>query len=397
MRDPESELADLDARQLRRRLKPLESPQGANVTLAGRGLLNFSSNDYLGLANHPALKQAFMDGISRFGAGAGASRLVSGSLAAHQALEEALAAANQTAAALLFSSGYAAAVGTLPALVGKGDVVLLDKLCHASLIDGAKLSGATLRVFPHQHLEKLERLLVSQRASLPAGSRLLIVTESVFSMDGDLAALREIVALKEKHGALLLLDEAHGFGVLGPSGMGLAEAFEVQGGVDIHMGTLSKSAGLAGGYVAASRAFIDVLINRARSFVFSTATPPALAHAGLTALELCRGGEGAARRGKLAENRQALARALGVATPPAGIVPIILGSAAAALEASRALHAQGFLVPAIRFPTVPLGAARLRVTLTADHAPQEVAALAAALAVFCENPAGRGSCDKASS
>jgi 8-amino-7-oxononanoate synthase len=364
--------------------------------LAGRGLLNFSSNDYLGLANHPALKQAFIEGVSRFGAGAGASRLVSGSLAAHHTLEEALAAANHTAAALLFSSGYAAALGTLPALVGKGDVVLLDKLCHASLIDGAKLSGATLRVFPHQHLEKLERLLVSQRASLPASSRILIVTESVFSMDGDLAALREIVALKEKYGALLLLDEAHGFGVLGPSGMGLAEALGVQGGVDIHLGTLSKSAGLAGGYVAASRGFIDVLINRARSFVFSTGTPPALAHAGLTALELCRGAEGNARRGKLAEHRQALARALGVATPAAGIVPIILGSAAAALEATSALHAQGFLVPAIRFPTVPHGAARLRVTLTAEHAPGEVAALAAVLAVFFENPAGRGSCDKAS-
>jgi 8-amino-7-oxononanoate synthase len=379
MRDPESELADLEAKHLRRRLKRLESPQGARVELAGRELLNFSSNDYLGLANHAALKQAFIDGIARYGTGAGASRLVSGSQAPHHALEEALAAANHTAAAVMFSSGYAAAVGTLPALVGKGDVILLDKLCHASLIDGARLSGAKLRVFPHQNLEKLERLLASERRSLPTSSRVLIVTESVFSMDGDLAALREIVALKEKYGALLLLDEAHGFGVLGSSGMGLAEALGIQSGVDIHMGTLSKSAGLAGGYAAASRPFIDLLINRARSFVFSTATPPALAHAGLTALELCRGPEGAARRGKLASHRHALATALALPAPPAGIFPLILGSAAAALDASAALHAHGFLVPAIRYPTVPLGAARLRVTLSAAHEVKDIAALAVAL------------------
>jgi 8-amino-7-oxononanoate synthase len=396
MRDPDGELAELEARDLRRHLKPLAGPQRPWMVSGGRGLLNFSSNDYLGLADHPAIKQACIDGIGRFGAGAGAARLVSGSLAVHHELEEALAAANHAGAALLFASGYACALGTIPALVGKGDVILLDKLCHASLIDGARLSGATVRVFPHQHLGKLERLLSGQRRALPAAARILVVTESVFSMDGDVAPLAEMVALKDAHGALLLLDEAHGFGVLGPTGMGLAEAAGVAARIDVHLGTLSKAAGLAGGYVAASRGIIDLLVNRARSFIFSTATPPALAHAGLAALELIRGAEGTELRGILASHRQALAARLGTAPPPAAIFPLILGEAAAALAAARVLDDHGFLVPAIRHPTVPLGAARLRVTLSAAHRAADVAALAEALAGICENPSRRRSADEPS-
>lgn len=388
MRDPAGELEELEARHLRRRLRPIAGPQGVRVVRDGLVVRNFSSNDYLGLAGDPRLAEALAAGARRFGAGAGAARLVSGSLAVHHELEESLAAANRCEAALMFSSGYASALGSIPALVGKGDVVLLDKLCHASLIDGARLSGATVRVFPHQHLGKLERLLASYRRTLPGAARVLVVTEAVFSMDGDLAPLREMVALKEQHGALLLLDEAHAFGVLGPTGMGLAEEAGVQHQVDLHLGTLSKAAGLAGGYVAGRRVLIDLLVNRARSFVFSTATPPALAHAGLAALEILRGEEGGRLRARLAAHRQSLADALGTPPPSAAIVPVILGAAEAALAAADELAQDGFMVPAIRHPTVPLGAARLRVTLSAAHAPEDIGALAGALRRFYANPAG---------
>ncbi len=359
--DPRPELAELAAAGLLRTLRPLDSPAGPRVVREGRELWNFGSNDYLGLASHPALADAFIEGVRRHGAGAGASRLVSGTLPPHGALEDALAAAKGMEASLLFSSGFATAAGSLPALAGKQDVVVLDKLCHACLIDGARLSGATIRVFPHNDVAKLDRLLGTLRARHPE-ARILVVTESVFSMDGDLCPLREIVDAKDRHGALLFLDEAHAFGVTGPAGMGLAAELGLQDRVDFQMGTFSKAAGLSGGYLATSAAWRDLLVNRARSFIYSTAPPPALAHAALAALGILRSAEGDALRGELR-------RRIDLLCPghPSAILPRILGDNDAALAAARNLEARGFLVPAIRYPTVPRGTARLRISLSAGH------------------------------
>ena len=372
MPSPSEELRKLQADGLLRGLQPLDSPTGPQVTRGASQLWNFASNDYLGLARHPEIEAALIEGVRRFGAGAAASRLVCGTLSPHMLLEEALAQAKLTEAALVFPAGFTTALGVIPAVVGKADFILLDKLAHACLVDAARLSGATLRVFPHNDLEKLQRLLASTRAKAPA-ARVLVATESVFSMDGDLCPLREIVGLVEAHDALLLLDEAHGFGVLGESGMGLAEREHLQQRVTFQMGTLSKAAGLCGGYLAASREWIDLLINRARPFIYSTAPPPALAHAALASLRLIRSAEGRALRLRLAQN---ISRIGASATP---IIPRILGSNEAAVAASAALAAAGFLVPAIRFPTVPRGSARLRVSLSAAHPTAAVEALATAL------------------
>jgi 8-amino-7-oxononanoate synthase len=372
MTGPADELRKLEAQGLLRGLLPLDSPAGARVVRGGRELWNFASNDYLGLARHPEIEAALIEGVRRHGAGAAASRLVCGTLAPHVLFEEALAEAKQTEAALLFSSGYATALGVVPAVVGKGGFVVLDKLCHACLIDAARLSGATLRVFPHNDLSKLGRMLSSIRAR-HAKARILVVTESVFSMDGDLCPLAGIVGLTENHDALLLLDEAHGFGVLGGHGMGLAERENLQPRIAFQMGTLSKAAGLSGGYLAASRGWIDLLVNRARSFIYSTAPPPALAHAAAASLALIRSQTGGALRRKLADH---LSR---MGNPPTAIIPWIVGSNEAALAASAALADEGFMVPAIRFPTVPRGTARLRVSLSAAHPPEAVEALAQAI------------------
>lgn len=371
MRDPLTELAALRDAGLLRTLRPLTGNHGPVIDRDGQKLWNFSSNDYLGLATDPRIASALLDGVARHGAGAGASRLLTGTHPAHRHLEDALAAAKGTEAALVFSSGFATAVGTLPALATKGDTLILDKLCHACLIDGARLSGATIRVFPHNDLEKLGRLLDSACTGADRDARVIVVTESVFSMDGDLCPLREIVELKEQHGALLLLDEAHAFGVLGPTGLGLAEQLGLQDRIDFQMGTLSKGAGLAGGFIATSRAFAELLINRARSFVFSTAPPPALCHAATTALELITSADGSALRQSLRQHIDILTN-----DHPSPIIPVILGENELALSTSQALEQAGFLVPAIRYPTVPRGSARLRISLSAAHPTAAVQALA---------------------
>ena len=369
MPDPAESLRQLAAAGLLRTQRPLDSPTGSQVVRDGRTLWNFASNDYLGLARHAEIEAALIEGVRRFGAGSAASRLICGTLPPHRQLEEALAPAKQVEAALTFSSGFATALGVIPAVVGKSDFVFLDRLSHACLVDGARLSGATIRVFPHNDLGKLARLLASTRTRVPS-ARILVATESVFSMDGDVCPLREIVELTEAHDALLLLDEAHGFGVLGGHGMGLAEQENLQRRVTFQMGTFSKAAGLSGGYLAASRAWIDFFTNRARPFIYSTAPPPALAHAALAALELIRSGEGGKLRAKLQEN---IARFSAVGTP---IVPILLGSNESALAAAAAFEDAGFLVPAIRHPTVPRGTARLRISLSAAHPPEAIEALA---------------------
>ena len=374
MPDPQPELAALADAGLLRSLRPLDSPAGPRVRREGRELWNFASNDYLGLAAHPALAEAFIEGVQRYGTGAAASRLVSGTLPPHHALEEELAAAKGCEAALVFSSGFATATGSLPALAGKHDVLVLDKLCHACLIDGARLSGATIRVFPHNDVPKLDRLLAGIRARQPQ-ARVIVVTESVFSMDGDLCPLAGIVEATDRHGALLFLDEAHAFGVLGPAGMGLAAELGLQRRVDFQMGTFSKAAGLSGGYLACSAAWRDLLVNRARSVIYSTAPPPALAHAAAASLALIRSAAGDALRDQLRARIDAL-----VPGHPSPVIPRILGENGAALAAAERLARLGFLVPAIRYPTVPRGTARLRISLSAAHPAAAVDALRAALA-----------------
>ena len=381
----EEQLEALRVRSLDRHLREICSAQGAEIETGGRRLVNFSSNNYLGLANDPRLREAAITAISEFGVGGGASRLISGTQSPHLRLEGALAKWKETEAALCFSSGYAAALGTIPALVSKGDVILLDKLCHASLIDGAELSGAILRVFPHNHLGKLEsHLQWSQREH--AGKRILIVTESVFSMDGDCAPLRELIELKKRFGALLLLDEAHAVGVIGPNGRGLAAAENLNEDVDVQMGTLSKALGASGGYICSSRNLIDWLINRARSFIYSTAPPPGIVAAALAAVDFLASPEGEERRLLLWKRirlmQEFLPRSeLNKTSSDAysAIFPWIVGDEQAVIDLASALQTEGFFVPAIRYPTVAKGAARLRITVTAAHEEDQIRALCEAI------------------
>jgi len=363
-----AELEQLRADGLYREFRDIRGAQGPRVAIGGRELLNFSSNDYLGLANDPLLQRAATAAIARWGVGAGASRLVCGNLEPYRLLEEQLARFKNKAAAIVFGSGYAANVGTITALAGQDDVLILDKLDHASIIDGARQSGAAIRVYPHLNLRKLEEILRQSQAY----RRRLIITETVFSMDGDLAPLVEIVALKEKYAAWLMLDEAHATGVFGQNRRGLAEHLGVEDQIEITLGTLSKALGCAGGFVVGSQALIDLLRNRARSLIYSTAMPPAVCAAAATAVEFVMSAAGAQRRDRLWEN----IHALGVPSP---IHPVIVGAERAAVELSGQLIVAGLFVPAIRYPTVPKGKARLRVTVSAAHTAAEIATLRSAL------------------
>jgi 8-amino-7-oxononanoate synthase len=402
------QLKALRAASLDRHLREITSSQAPEIEIEGRRLLNFSSNDYLGLANDSRLRNAAIDAINEFGVGAGASRLISGTQSPHIRLERALAEWKKTESALCFSSGYAAALGVIPALVTKNDVVLLDKLCHASLIDGARLSGAVLRVFPHNNLRKLKSHLEWARREFP-GKRVLIVTESVFSMDGDRAPLRELVQLKKRFGALLMLDEAHAIGVIGPHGRGLAAAEKLSDDVNVQMGSLSKALGASGGYICGSHDLIEWLINRARSFIYSTAPPPATAVAALAAVNFLSSSEGEKRRillWKRIRLMRALLMKLDVGSSALGvrrsdvankrptfnaersrlnensgsaIFPLIVDDEQAALDLAAALKTEGFLVPAIRYPTVARGSARLRITVAASHEEDQIRALCEAI------------------
>lgn len=387
-----TELAGLHAAGLRRELREVASAQGTRLHVGGRTLLNFSSNDYLGLAGSPALIEAAGRAARDFGAGSGASRLICGSLRVHHELEEIIAAFKGTEAALSFSSGYATALGTITALVGRDDILIVDKLAHACVIDAARLSGAKLRVFAHNDANDLERKLKwaatqSSGSPIPTRSRrVLIVTESVFSMDGDLAPLRDIVELKDRFGAWLMLDEAHATGLFGEHRRGLAEACELAGRVEIQMGTLGKALGAAGGYICGSRPLIDLLINRARSFIFSTAPAPAAAAAASTAIRFVRSGEGESRRALLWQQVDAVknaviqsGRAIGPVQSP--ILPLMIGDETAALDAATTLRECGVFIPAVRYPTVARGQARLRLTVTAAHTREDIVELQSALAM----------------
>ena len=374
---------------LYRELRRVDSAQGPRIEIGGKTFLNFSSNDYLSLANHPALKEAAIKAVEKFGAGAGASRLICGSLAPFHELEETLAAFKKTEAALTFSTGYAAALGTITALLGKDDIIILDKLVHASIVDAAKLSGAKLRIFDHNDLSDLEKILKWAKAvniqhptsNIQHPRHILIITESIFSMDGDAAPLREIVVLKEKYGAWLMLDEAHATGILGENGRGLADQLGVSDRIEVQMGTLGKALGASGGYICGSRALVDFLINRARSFIFSTAPVPAAAAAATAGIQLIQSGEGQLRREQLWQCIAEFKSEIGNRRPEifSAIIPLILGDEAKAVAAATKLREQNIFVPAIRYPTVARGAARLRITLTAAHSSDDVTALVGAL------------------
>ncbi|MDD3482698.1 8-amino-7-oxononanoate synthase [Azovibrio restrictus] len=373
------ELADLANQGLARRRRLLESPCAPRAVVEGREMLAFASNDYLGLAAHPELAQALADGALTWGAGSGASHLVSGHLGPHDLLEQRLAAFTGFARALTFSTGYLANLAVTPTLApGRDDAIFADKLNHASLIDAAQLSRARHHRYPHNEMAALERLL----AASDARSK-VIVTDAVFSMDGDLAPLTELFALAERFDAWLVVDDAHGFGVLGPHGEGsLAHC-----GIPAHprvilMGTLGKAAGVGGAFVAGSELAMDYLLQKARSYIFTTAQPPAVAAALVKSVELIAAGD--ARRAHL----QALIRQLqeGLAGLPwqllpsqTAIQPLIVGDNEAALTLSRALWERDLWVAAIRPPTVPAGTARLRISLSAAHSPADVGSLVEAL------------------
>lgn len=373
----------LREQNLFRELRRVDSPQSPRIQIAGKTLLNFSSNDYLGLANHPALKEAAIHAIEKFGVGSGASRLICGSLAPFHELETALAQFKNTEAALTFSSGFATAQGAICSLLGRNDIIILDKLVHASIVDAAKLRGAKIRVFAHNDLEDLEDKLKwatgAGRSASPA-PQILIVTESIFSMDGDAAPLQEIVALKEKYGAWLMVDEAHATGILGKNGRGLAEEIGVSNRIEIQMGTLGKALGASGGFICGSRQLADFLVNRARSFIFSTAPVPASAAAAIAALNLVQSPEGEKLRKKLHALIAEFQSAFGLSSKtPAAIIPVILGDERKATAAAAKLQEQNIFVPAIRYPSVARGAARLRITLTAIHSNEDVERLVSAL------------------
>ena len=381
-------LAALRDQGLYRQLRRVDSAPGARLDIDGQSLLNFSSNDYLGLANHPALKSAAIRGLEKFGAGAGASRLICGSLTPFHELEEALAAFKKTESALTFSTGYATAIGAITALLDKEDIIILDKLVHASIVDAARLSGAKLRVFAHNDLNDLEDILKWAKGTLhpspfsrQPSRQVLVVTEGIFSMDGDAAPLREIVVLKEQYGAWLMVDEAHATGILGQNGRGLADELGVGSQIDIQMGTLGKALGASGGFICGSRALVDFLVNRARSFIFSTAPVPAAAAAAGAAIDLMQTHEGESRRKILWQHVEAVhtARSPHSATRSSAILPVIIGGEAEAVAAAAQLREWGIFVPAIRYPTVARGQARLRVTLTSAHTKNDVEQLIAGL------------------
>ncbi|HEY3325693.1 MAG TPA: 8-amino-7-oxononanoate synthase [Novimethylophilus sp.] len=370
-------LAEREAAGLLRRRLVLESAQGARIRVEGRQVLSFCSNDYLGLANHPALIEAAKAAADEAGVGGGASHLITGHHRLHHGLEEALADFAGLPRALLFSTGYMANLGVVTALVGRGDAVFADRLNHASLNDAAVLSRSELKRFAHNDMAQLKKLLAASTAK-----RKLVLADAVFSMDGDIAPVADLLALCEQYDAWLMLDDAHGFGVLGESGRGILEYAGLSSPRIIYMATLGKAAGVAGAFVAGDPVLVESLIQNARTYVYTTATPPLLAAALLASLEIIAGEQWrrarlqeliAVLRSRLQLNRWQLANS---ATP---IQPLVIGSNKEAVEVSECLLKHGILVPAIRPPTVPQGTARLRISLSAAHTVEDVAALAQAL------------------
>jgi len=366
-----AKLAEIKHNGLFRRLRPVSGAQDSMVMLDGRKVLLLSSNNYLGLANHPVLKRAARSAIERYGCGSGASRLISGDMTLHRELEQRLAALKHTEAALVFPTGYHANVGAISALMEPGDTILSDALNHASIIDGCRLSRARVLVFRHCDMMHLEQLL----ASCPQSGQRLIVTDSVFSMDGDVAPLVEIVTLAHRYNAWVMVDEAHATGVFGEHGAGVVEELGLEGEVEIQMGTLGKALGGFGAYIAGSRGLIEWLINRARSFIYTTGIPPAVAASALAALDLIA--QEPERRQRLWQNAaflrhglETLGFTLGPTRSP--ILPVLIGDAPPTMALADALWRHGVFAHGIRPPTVPEGTSRLRVTPMATHSHEQL-------------------------
>ena len=366
-----AELKALQDAGLYRRLRRVEGDQDSTLTLDGREVINFSSNNYLGIANHPALAAAAKAAIDRYGCGSGASRLISGNMTLHEELEATLAKFKNTEAALVFNSGFQANIGILSTLAGEGDVILSDALNHASIIDGCRLSKAQTLLYAHCDLKGLEAGL---KQAAPARRR-LIVSETIFSMDGDEAPLAAIVELAEKYDALVMVDEAHGTGVFGANGAGVVAKWGLASRVLVQMGTLGKALGGFGAYVAGSRDLRDLLINRCRSFIFTTSLPPAVMAMALAAIDLVQSEP--QRRAALQHNCQKLKAGLsrlgfelGKSTSP--ILPLMVGDAGRCMALSAALLEQGVFAQGIRPPTVPVGTSRLRITLMATHSEAQI-------------------------
>jgi 8-amino-7-oxononanoate synthase len=384
----QQQLQTLDDKQLIRKRRTVDSPCGPRVSVEGRELLAFCSNDYLGLANHRKIKLALQEGAAIYGVGSGASHLISGHVRAHAMLEERLAefvgAHLEAPRAISFSTGYMANLAVVTGLAAgdKEAEIFSEELNHASLIDGVRLArsnGAKAHVYPHADLEALAKLLAASQAATK-----IVVTDSVFSMDGNLAPLPQLLALCEQHNAWLVVDDAHGFGTLGAKGHGALEHFNLRSPYLVYMGTLGKAAGVAGAFVAAHEAVIETLIQKARPYIFTTAAPPAIAHALLTSLDLLEGDEGATRRAHLQTLVAQLDDGLRLERwrrlpSTTAIQPVVIGDNAETMRAGAALYQQGLWVGAIRPPTVAPGTARLRVTLSAGHSSMEVAKLIGAL------------------
>ncbi len=382
MSDVGDRLEELRSAGLHRRLRLVESPQGPRVTLDGDEVLLLCSNNYLGLADHPRVRQAAADAAERFGAGAGASRLISGNMSLHSKLEQRLAAFAGYEAALLFGSGYLANLGAIATLARGGDVVFSDELNHASIIDGCRLSRAERFVYRHRDLE---HLAWGMRKAGPRAA--LIVTDAVFSMDGDIAPIAELFALARRHGCRLLVDEAHATGAIGPGGRGAVAAAGLSGEVDVVVGTLGKTLGSYGAYVCASEEIVELLINAARPFIFSTALPPPASGAALAALGLLEGQPGlvAQLHRNAAVLREALAGAgLDVSPSDTQILPLPIGDAQRAVELSELALEGRVFAQAIRPPTVPEGTSRLRLSVMANHRANELCAAAGVIAAAAQ-------------
>ena len=376
----QTELKNLRDKGLYRSLRRVEGDQGSTLFIDDREVINFSSNNYLGLANHPSLRAAAKEAIDRYGCGSGASRLISGNMTLHEELEDKIAELKGTEGALVFNSGFQANTGVIPVLVGKGDVILSDALNHASIIDGCRLSRSEVVVYGHCNMDQLELAL----KQAPVRGRKLIVTESLFSMDGDEAPLADIVSLAEKYGATVMVDEAHATGVYEPNGAGLVAKLGLGDRILIQMGTLGKALGGFGAYIAGTRSLRELLINRCRSFIFTTSLPPAVMAMSIAALDLVK--KEPQRRRELRENSEQLRaglKALGfiLGDSRSQILPLMVGDATRCMQLSELLLENGVFAQGIRPPTVPVYTSRLRITLMATHTPEQINQ---ALQIFAE-------------
>jgi len=366
----EKELAELKRQGLFRKMKRLDSMQGPTVVIDGKETILLSSNNYLGLASHSEIIKAQIQGVEEFGAGSCASRLISGNTTLCENLEKKIADFKGTESAIVFPTGYMANAGAISALAGERDLIVCDKLNHASIIDGARLSGATLRTYPHKNLGRLEDILKKTVCK-----RKIIITDGIFSMDGDIAPLPEIVMIAEKYDAILMLDDAHATGILGKSGRGTCEHFGIHKGVDIQMGTLSKALGNLGGFIAGSTTLIDYIRNKARSFIYSTALPPAIVNGCIKAIEIVERDAGLRERlwSNVKKFRSALQRLdFNIMDSETQIIPVCMEDASLTIKASEFLLKNGVFAPGIRPPTVPKAKCRIRTSLMAIHTDEHI-------------------------